>query len=113
MKSVPKSKLYSYLLEIGKWGLVIWLILPIKDALDASVDFGRVALGVLLFVIFAGKLLYDVVFFPRQHQVESSVGKDVASMVGIVVGIALMVCLLVLFVALFVLKYASSNVDLP
>ncbi|MFQ5753647.1 MAG: hypothetical protein ACE5HI_16780 [bacterium] len=109
MATLFKHKIYSYLLEIGKWVLVLWLILPLKNALQGSVDFGRVALGVVLFIIFAGKMLYDVVFFPRQHQAESSAGKDLLSMVGIVVGMAFIVLILVFFVALYVIKYMNNT----
>jgi hypothetical protein len=107
--SQQKSKLNLYAIEIAKWGLVIWLLLPIKDALHGPVAFSRVAAGTILFVIFAGKLLYDVVLFPRQHKTEGDAGKDVLSMIGIVVAIALMICLLVLFVAMYVLKALNSN----
>ena len=113
MISVQKSKTYSYLIEAVKWGLVIWLVLPIKDSLSGPVAFSRIALGVILFVIFSGKLVYDVVFFPRQHQRESSPGRDVLSMIGIVVGIALLVCLLVLAVALYIQNYMNSSANLP
>ncbi|MCG8605984.1 hypothetical protein MJD09_13455 [bacterium] len=109
MGSLQKSKLNLYAIEVAKWGLVIWLLLPIKDALHGTVAFGRVAAGTILFVIFAGKLLYDVVLFPRQHKTESKAGKDVLSMIGIVIVIALMVCLLVLFIAMYVLKAMNSN----
>ncbi len=108
----PKTGLH-YLKEVAKWALVVWLFLPLRHAFEAPVEFARVALGIVLFVIFSGKLLYDVVFFPRQHQRDSSAGKDFVSMIGIVAAIALLVFMLVFFVALYVVNYMNANVDFP
>lgn len=108
MTAALKSKWRSHLLEIGKWALVIWLLLPIQTARQGPVDFVRVSAGVILFVIFSGKLLYDVVFFSRQHRAESSAGKDILSMIGMVIGVALMVLFLVLFVAFFLFDYLNE-----
>jgi hypothetical protein len=87
---------------------VIWLLLPMRSALQGTVEFARVGLGVVLFVIFIGKLLYDVTYFPRRHQRETTPGKDLISMIGIVSGIALLVLMLVFFVAMYVVNYMSS-----
>jgi energy-coupling factor transporter transmembrane protein EcfT len=103
----------SYLREVAKWALVLWLFLPLRNSFEAPIEFGRVALGIVLFVIFSGKLLYDVVFFPRQHQSESTPGKDLLSMIGIVVGIAFLVFLLVFFIALFVVNYMNATTEMP
>ncbi|MFQ6113442.1 MAG: hypothetical protein ACE5NG_05050 [bacterium] len=102
---------FNYLKEIAKWALVLWLFLPLRHALEGPVEFVRVAVGIVLFVIFSGKLLYDVVFFPRQHRAESSAGKDLLSMIGIVAGMALLVFMLVFFVALFVINYMNANLN--
>lgn len=103
---------FSYLREIAKWAFVLWLFLPLMHSYEVTIDFGRVALGIVLFVIFSGKLLYDVVFFPHQQQSENAPGKDILSMIGIVSGIALLVFLLVFFIALFVVNYMSETVEL-
>lgn len=102
------KKLIPVLIEVGKWTLIIWLILPIKDAWQSPVNFGRIALGIILFVIFSGKILYDVVFFPKIHRRESSPGKDLVSMIGIVGGIALLVCLLVFFITLLMIEHLKN-----
>lgn len=104
---------FYYLREVAKWAFVIWLFLPLKHSLQAPIEFGRVALGIVLFVIFSGKLLYDVVFFPRQHRIENTPGKDLLSMIGIVTGIALLVFLLVFFIALYVVNYMNATTEMP
>jgi hypothetical protein len=108
MVSLSKGKISSYVIEVGKWALIIWLLFPITGTAQGPINFARLALGVVLFVIFTGKLLYDVVFFPRQHQRESSAGKDLVSMIGIVFGIALLVLVLVVFVVMYVINYMST-----
>lgn len=100
---------FNYVKEIAKWSLVIWLFLPLRRALEGPVEFARVAVGAALFVIFAGKLLYDVVFFPRQHQAESSTGKDLLSMLGIIVALSLVVLLLVVFIGMLVVNYMNAT----
>lgn len=109
MGALPKSRFYLYFLEVSKWAVIIWLLLPLKNALHGPAEFGRIALGVVLFVVFSGKLLYDAVFFPRQHKKASPAGKDLLSMLGIVVGIALIVSVLVFFVAVFVIESMNTS----
>lgn len=102
-----------YLIEIIKWGFVLWLFLPLTRAMETPIEFARVALGCALFVIFAGKLLYDVVFFPRQYARESSTTRDVLNMVGIVLAITFIVVIMVIFIALFVINYINTNLQNP
>ncbi len=108
MRGRSKGKVYPILLEIGKWGLVVWLVWPLAQATRTPVEFGRIALGVALFVVFAGKLLYDEVCFPMQRRRAEGVGRDFVAMLAMVVVIALVVGLLVLFILLFVVNYMRS-----
>ena len=107
MASLSKSKFTAYAFEIGKWALVIWLLLPMRTSHQGPIEFSRVALGVILFVIFAGKLLYDTTFFRGRGEASSS-GKDLLSMIGIVAGIAFLVLVLVLFVVFYVVNYMGQ-----
>ncbi|NIR51790.1 hypothetical protein GWO43_24745 [candidate division KSB1 bacterium] len=108
MGSIPRNRFSSYLVEIGKWALVIWLVWPVTGALRGSVEFGRVAIGIGLFVVFAGKLLYDVVIFPRHHERKSTPGKDLFTMVAIVAVVALIACCLIFFVAMYIINYMNA-----
>lgn len=86
------------ILELAKWILVLWLLWPLRHAAGGPVAFTRIALGILLFVIFAGKLFYDTVIMGILRRRRTSVRQDLISMLGITLGIALVVGMLMLFV---------------
>ncbi len=88
----------SIVLEIVKWGLVIWLLWPMRNAMSGPMEMGRVVLGVVLFIIFAGKLLYDTVIMGIVRQKRYSARQDFFSMIGIVLVLAVIVGLLIFFV---------------
>ena len=96
-------KALPYLVEIAKWLLVLWLIWPLTQAFGAPIHMGRVALGIALFVIFAGKLFYDVVFFQRQRK--RGGGSDLVTTLGIVLGMTFIVGVFLLLLVLFVINY--------
>lgn len=102
------KKILSHVWEIGKWALVIWLLLPMRKSLSEQTDFTRVALGILLFVIFAGKLLYDTIIESFIRRGQRSGLKDLITMVGIVVFISLIVGLVIFFVGFYVVNILSS-----
>jgi hypothetical protein len=97
-------------LEIGKWLLILWLLLPIRDATSGPVDFTRVLLGILLFIIFAGKMLYDTIIMGVLKQRRASAKQDFFALIGIVAGLSLLVGLLLVLVGFAIIQlYKSSN----
>ena len=97
-------------LEIGKWVLVLWLLWPLRHASSGPVDFTRVLLGILLFIIFAGKVFYDTIIMGILRQRRTSVKQDLITLVGIVAGISLVVGLLIVFVGFAIVElYQSSS----
>jgi len=92
-------------LEIGKWGLILWLLWPLRDASAGLLLFGRVALGVLLFVIFAGKLFYDTVIMGIIRQRRTTLKQDVIGLIGIVAGLGLVVGLVLMLVVLLFVEF--------
>ncbi len=100
----------STALEIGKWLLILWLLLPIRDATSGPVDFTRVLLGILLFIIFAGKMLYDTIIMGVLKQRRASAKQDFFALIGIVAGLSLLVGLLLVLVGFAIIQlYKSSN----
>ena len=79
------KSLKSTLIEIGKWLIVLWLMSPLALAMSGPVDFSRVALGILLFIIFTGKLLFDTIIAPLKTRTERTAAQDVIMMIGAVV----------------------------
>lgn len=81
----------SWVLEIGKWLIVIWLFLPLQRSSPDLSDFYKVTAGVLLFIIFTGKLFYDTLFRDMTGRREESAGKELAQMAMMIIILALAV----------------------
>jgi len=104
-------KMYKIILEILKWAVVFWLLYPLRNAMSERVDFTRVVFGILLFVIFSGKMLYDRVLAPSRSQAERSNLKDVASLFAMIVIVALLIGVVILFVGLMIVNMAKEGFD--
>lgn len=95
-------------LEVGKWLLVLWLLWPVRNANIAPVEFTRVVIGVLLFIIFAGKLFFDTVIMSIIRQRRTSVKRDIVTLLGIVLVLGLVVGLLLFFGALLLIEMTNN-----
>ena len=95
-------------LEVGKWLLVLWLLWPVRNANIAPVEFTRVVIGVLLFIIFAGKLFFDTVIMSIIRQRRTSVKRDIVTLLGIVLVLGLVVGLLLFFGALLLMEMSNN-----
>jgi len=104
-------KIRNFVIEIGKWGIVLWLLFPLHRALNERVDFTRVVLGILLFVLFAGKLFYDTIIDSWRNNPERKPAKDLLSMVAIVTVISLVVGIVIIFVGLLVFEYLKTSTE--
>lgn|GEM_PF-707574 len=98
----------SVLWEVGRWGLVIVLLLPLRQAEPGPIDAYRVALGILLFVIFGGKLLYDIMIADILERRRQSAAKDVVTLVGMVIVVTLVVGLLMVFSGFLLVKLVAQ-----
>ena len=96
-KEIKRKELRSTLIEIGKWLLVLWLLFPLRHPTETIIDVLRVVAGVLLFIIFSGKLLYDLIIMPFIRQRRNTAKQDLITMVGMVLVMALVVGLLFVF----------------
>lgn len=108
VKNFKNHKILSIVWEIGKWGLVLWLLLPIRKNMTGSAAFIRIAFGILLFVLFAGKLLYDSIFDAYKRNVERNNIRDLLGMAGIVSIIALVVGAVIFSIGFFVFSYLQN-----
>lgn len=99
----------STALEMGKWAVVLWLLWPLRHAPSGSVDFARVVLGILLFVIFAGKLFYDTVIMSIVRQRRTSLKQDILSLIGMILVMSLVVGLLVVFVGFVIVELIQMS----
>jgi hypothetical protein len=76
---------------------------PIHRSLEERVDFARIALGILLIILFIGKTFYDTVFSRSDKKPRKPV-HDLLVMVGAVTLIALLVGVTMVFIFLFLLS---------
>ncbi len=95
--------------EIGKWLLVVWLLWPLGRPVPGRWTVARIVLGVCLFVIFAGKVLYDVIIMDYIRQKRTSVKRDIFTLVAMVTIIALLVGLVLVLFGLFIAKWSAST----
>jgi hypothetical protein len=103
------KSLKPVLFEIAKWALVLWLMSPLAVAMHGPFDFSRVALGILLFILFTGKLLYDSIIAPAKTRAERSPMQDVLMMIGTIAAIGLAVGMMLLLVGIYIMKMIESQ----
>ena len=106
-----RTKLLRYILEIGRWALVAYLLFPLRRRMHFPLEFTRTALGIVLFVIFAGKMFYDRVIWKHLLGASRDTGRDLLSMVVIVLLIALLVGAAIFFIALYVVNMYQNAME--
>lgn len=97
------------LIEIGKWVIVLWLMSPLALAMSGPIDFSRVAMGILLFIIFTGKLLFDTIIAPLKTRIERTALQDVIMMIGAVTAVGLAVTMMILLVGVYVMRMMAEQ----
>ena len=90
--------------EIFKWVLVLWLLWPMRHSTEGPIEFARVVAGILLFVIFTGKLFYDTIIMGIVKQKRNSARQDIITILGIVIALALVVGLVIVFVGYLLIE---------
>ncbi len=99
MMSSNWKKIAVPAVQVVKWGLVVWLLLPLTTSMRGQVSFARVMPGILLFIIFSGKILYDVILDKKRQR---SAASDLIIMFAVVIIVVLVVAAVVVFVGLFI-----------
>ncbi|MEE9170633.1 MAG: hypothetical protein V3U73_12790 [bacterium] len=107
-----KSKFLSYAWEIGKWLLVLYLIMPLATAMNGTVGFARVVVGEALLIIFIGKIFYDTVIwkFVRQQQAR---GRELIGMLGMLAAIGFILIMFFLLAGVTTMIYVRSQLNMP
>lgn len=101
------KKWFYRLLEFLKWAVIIWLLWPLSQSLEKPPSFPRIMLGILLFVIFAGKQFYDSVL-TSSHENKT---RDLLSLLGTVIVLAIIVLAAVAFLGLLIYRTISRDVE--
>ena len=106
-----RSKAIRYTLEIGRWVLVGYLLFPLRRRMHLPREFTRSALGIVLLVIFAGKMLYDAVIWKQVSGIRRDSGRDLLSMLAIVFLIALLAGVTIFFIGLYVINLYQNAME--
>ncbi len=101
------KKWFYRLLEFLKWAVIIWLLWPLSQSLEKPPSFPRIMLGILLFVIFAGKQFYDSVLSSSYENKT----RDLLSLLGTVIVLAIIVLAAVAFLGLLIYRTISRDVE--
>lgn len=98
--------------EVSKWALVVWLLLPLRNSMTEHVNFNRIILGILLFVIFGGKVFYDTVLDSFKKRPERKPIVDLVVMVASIAVIALIVGISIVFIGYFIFTGMQDSGDI-
>ena len=89
-------------LEVLKWAFIIWLLWPLSRLSQEGLrQFIRVLLGILLFIIFTGKVLYDTIFVGLIKQRRTSMKQDAILLLGVILVICFMLGLIILLLSMY------------
>ena len=77
-----KSAIKSTAIEIGKWLVVLYLLLPIGTPITSRVQVFKITAGIALAIVFVGKTFYDTIVY-KFTRFRDSPGKDLIAFVGI------------------------------
>jgi hypothetical protein len=91
-------RLIKAALEVMKWGLIVWLMIPVSRASRGPVDILRVIAGILLFIIFTGKLLYDRIFADMIRGRRRTPLQDLLGSIGIILIVVILTGILIFFI---------------
>ena len=109
--SFNRNKVVRYTIEVGRWILVAWLLFPFRQRMYSPLEFVRTALGVVLFVIFTGKMFYDSVIWKEITGRSREGGRDLLSLAAIVLIITMLVAVTVFFVGLYIVNIYQSTLE--
>ncbi len=99
----------STLFEILKWGAVLWLMWPLLSFQLEKMTLWRMVLGVLLAVLFIGKMLYDALVDSFKQRKERYTVVDLLALVGFIAAIAVLIGVAVLGVGLYVISQLQES----
>jgi hypothetical protein len=92
--------------EVLKWGWVLFLFWPLIRLQEGKFSLIRILAGIVFFVIFSGKLLYDTLIQDYIRRRNISRKRDLITFLGIILAASLIVGIVVLVFALYVLQLA-------
>ena len=100
--SDKNSKSLKFILQIAKWGVVVWLLYPLYNPVHGMRDFVQVTVGMFLFVIFTFQLLYREIIEGRHRKRDPK--SELLHLVGITLVIAGIVAVVIFVIGMYVMQ---------
>jgi len=95
------NKQFTTIFEFVKWGIVVWLLWPLLSFQAEKMPLWRMVFGVMLAVIFLGKMFYDFVLDNFKQKKEHYTITDLLMLVGFVALVAIIVGGVILIIGVF------------
>ncbi len=108
-----RKKITLIVKEIGKWALAFWLVWPITQGASSRLSFYRIMLGILLFIVYIGKMFYDIIIDSYHKREHPNKYIDFLIMVGSVTFIALIIAAAIVITGLVIFEMASDAAQEP
>jgi len=105
------QKTLRFFIDMAKWLLVAWLLYPLHRRMHLPAEFARSAVGILLFVIFTGKMLYDSIIWKQLTGSSRDSARDVLSIVAIIFLIAMLLGVILFFVGLYLASIYQRSIE--
>ena len=105
------QKIFRYVLEIGRWVVVVYLLYPLRRRMYFPLEFVRSALGILLLVLFSGKLLYDRVLWKSWVNPSRDLGRDLLTTAISIALVGLVVAAAIFFIGLYLANLLQEMGD--
>ncbi len=103
--------MFRYALEIGRWAVVVYLLYPLRQRMYFPLEFVRSALGILLMVLFSGKLLYDKVLWKSWVNPAREPGRDLLSTMVSIALVGLVAAAAIFFIGLYLANLLQEMGD--
>jgi ABC-type multidrug transport system permease subunit len=111
MSNLRRNKTVSTIILAAKWLLVAWLLYPLRRRIYLPIDFTRSALGILLFIIFAGKMFYDGIVWQQITGRSREGWRDLLSLAAMVLIIGMLLAVTIFFVGLYIVNFTQRNIQ--
>jgi uncharacterized membrane protein YcjF (UPF0283 family) len=99
-----KNKTLQHVLGIAKWVIVVWLLWPLLTLQAEKMSLWRMMLGIMLVVIYVGKMFYDFILDHFKQKKERYTVTDLLMLVVFIAIIAIIIGGTILLVGMLVMK---------
>jgi len=111
MSMLRRNRTVRMMLMVARWILVAWLLYPLRRRMHLPIDFTRSAVGILLFIIFAGKMFYDSVVWQQVTGRSRDDWRDLLSLAAMVLIIGMLLAVTIFFIGLYIANFIQRNIQ--